>query len=71
MSLQLPIPRDQYDRQYEDQRNRAIEQADRGSHKRGQDLELGRNERIIMRSPDGARWALTVANDGTLSVAAA
>ena len=34
--------------------------------KRGLDMEFSTN-RIILRSPDGSRFAITVADDGTLS----
>lgn len=36
----------------------------------GQDIELS-TERLILKSPDGTRYALTVADDGTLSTEAA
>jgi hypothetical protein len=35
-------------------------------HRRGVDLELGA-DRLIIRSPDGSRFALTVDNAGVLS----
>ena len=67
----LPNPPVEYDASAEAQRNQLIEQADDMNHKRGADIELGLNERIIMRSPDGGRWVLTVSNAGNLEVTAA
>lgn len=66
----LPNPPLQYEPSAESQRNQLIEQADNMNHKRGADVELGREERIIMRSPDGSRWAVSVSNAGALEVTA-
>jgi hypothetical protein len=68
MSIILPNPPPEYDASAESQRNQIIEQADASNHKRGSDVELGLNERIIMRSPDGTRYALTVSNAGALEI---
>jgi phosphosulfolactate phosphohydrolase-like enzyme len=45
---------------------RAIEMADRMNYKRDQDLEIN-NNRIILTSPNGTRYAVTVDNAGVLS----
>ena len=37
----------------------------------GRDWELARGERLILRSPNGSRWALSVSDGGALSVVAA
>jgi hypothetical protein len=63
--MNLPRPSERYERTTEDRRNRALELADAQNLKRGQDIEL-RDERLIMHSPDGSRWALTVDNLGNL-----
>ena len=34
---------------------------------KGQDMELARGERLILRSPDGTRWAIAVSDTGTIS----
>lgn len=65
--MRLPKATDQYDRAAEDQRNRALEQADQGNHKRGRDVELGPGEAVILRAPDGTRYRLEVQNGGTLA----
>lgn len=67
----LPNPPQQYEPSAEAQRNQMIEQADSQNHKRGSDVELGPGERLILRSPDGSRWAVTVSNAGALEVTAA
>lgn len=45
----------------EDERNRKV----------GQDVRLLVGERIILKSPDGSRWAIAVDNSGVLSAVAA
>ena len=70
MSLVLPRPGDRYERSTEDQRNRLIERADAQSLKRGQDIEVG-DARLILRAPNGTRYALTVDNAGVLGTEAA
>lgn len=62
----LPEAQRNYDFVQENQRNNLIEQADNLNRKKNQDVEL-RNERLILQSPDGTRFSITVANDGTLS----
>lgn len=66
MSLNLPPPSEEYDASRERQRDLLLEQADRENRKRGQDIETD-EETVILRSPDGARWKLVVANNGVLS----
>lgn len=62
----LPEAQRNYDYVQENQRNNLIEQADNLNRKKNQDVEL-RNERLILQSPDGTRFSITVANDGTIS----
>lgn len=62
----LPEAQRSYDFVQENQRNNLIEQADNLNRKKNQDVEL-RSERLILQSPDGTRFNITVANDGTLS----
>lgn len=47
-------------------RNQTLENEDARNRKVGSDVELGDNL-LIIKSPDGTRFYLTVANDGTLS----
>lgn len=46
-----------------------IEAADRYNLKRDRDNDVGRG-RIILKSPDGTRYAITVDNAGALSASA-
>ena len=62
----LPEAQRNYDFVQENQRNNLIEQADNLNRKKNQDVEL-RSERLILQSPDGTRFSITVANDGTMS----
>lgn len=45
---------------------RQIERADDENLKRGRDIEMGAG-RVILRSPNGTRFALTVDDSGTLT----
>jgi hypothetical protein len=64
--MRLPTPGSNFDQRAETQRNLLIEQADDLNRKKNQDIEL-RNERLILQSPDGTRFALQVDNSGNLS----
>ena len=62
----LPNASNAYDQSVESQRNLLIEQADDMNRKKNQDIEL-RNDRLILQSPDGTRYKLSVDNSGNLS----
>lgn len=63
--MRLPTGRTPEERQ----RNLLLEQADRQNLKRGADVEFYDN-RLILTAPDGTRYRVTVANDGTLGTTA-
>lgn len=63
--MRLPIGRTREDRE----RNRIIEQADASNHKKRQDIEVG-EARLILTSPDGTRYSVTVDNAGNLGATA-
>jgi hypothetical protein len=65
--VKLPTAGPNYNQSNESQTRKAIETADEGNFKKGQDVRLARNERLILRSPDGTEWVVSVADDGTLS----
>jgi hypothetical protein len=65
----LPRPKGQYTARDEYERNRQIEQADRRNHKKGQDVEIGEG-RLILTSPNGTRYNVTVSDLGNLSATA-
>jgi hypothetical protein len=46
-----------------------IERADDANHKRNQDIEVG-SARLILTSPNGTRYSVTVNNAGAISAAA-
>ena len=62
----LPQAQRNYDFVQESQRNNVIEQADNLNRKKNQDIEL-RGERLILQSPNGTRFSITVADNGTIS----
>ena len=66
--MKLVRPPQRYSPQIEAQRNVSIEKADAENRKKGRDVELGDGERLVMKSPDGTRWSVTVSNTGTLEV---
>lgn len=65
MKLRNPAPG--YMQAHEIERNRALEAADRMNRKKGQDVEVAGDERLILSSPDGTRWSITVSNAGAIS----
>jgi hypothetical protein len=68
----LPIPQDIWSRDYQQRLNSELERADLENRKTGRDIELSlgdgvRRERLVLRSPDGTRWEITVDNSGNLA----
>lgn len=68
--MTLPNPGPRYDQDAEGRRNREIEQADARTLKKQQDIELVSGMRLIMSSPNGTRYKITVSNAGALVVTA-
>lgn len=67
--MKLANPAPVYSRADEFERNRALELADMQNHKRGRDIEVGAG-RVIIKSPDGTRWEITVSNAGVVGASA-
>lgn len=67
--MKLPRVPARYDERDQTDTRAAIEQADAQNYKRNRDLDIGEN-RIILQSPNGSRFAITVSNTGTLSTTA-
>lgn len=65
--MKLPRPPQGYDALAEAQRNLLLEQEIERAHKRNQDVELAGGTRLILKSPDGTRWSITVSNAGAIS----
>lgn len=66
----LPIPPATYSGSEESQFRQSVQTELDRRLLRGVDLELANEERLILVSPDGSRFSITVANDGTLSAVA-
>lgn len=60
--MKLPTPQDNFLRES----FRILERMNEQNYKRNQDLEINDN-RIILKSPNGTRYALVVNNAGALS----
>ena len=66
----LQQPPKNYDAEFEIERNRNIESEDLLNRKKQQDVEITKDERLILSSPNGTRYSLTVSNSGVLSATA-
>lgn len=64
--MRLPNVPNVFNRLIETERNRTLELADQQNRKVGQDVEIG-GQRLILTSPDGTRWSITVSNAGAIS----
>lgn len=62
----LPSAPATYTPAVETERNRTLTLEDGNNRKVGQDLEVG-DEKLILKSPNGTRWSITVSNLGVLS----
>jgi hypothetical protein len=65
--MKLPRPTSDYDQASELSLRRALELADSLNRKKNADIELGQDEKVIIRSPNGTRYYLAVSNVGVLS----
>lgn len=70
MTLSLIKPPQRWEQVYQIQLNSALEAEDVRNRKKGTDIEMGPNEKLVLRSPNGARWQVTVSNLGILGVTA-
>lgn len=68
--MRLPAAPAVYDTRFEAQRNLTLEQADLQNRKKNQDLEIAGAERLILSSPNGTRYSITVTNAGVLQATA-
>jgi len=67
--VKLPTAARQYDLQDQAQMRNLLERADVQNMKRGQDIEVS-SARLILTSPNGTRYSVTVDNSGNLSATA-
>lgn len=68
--MTLPNPPQNYDPRWAAEMKRELEAQLDATNKRGQDIEVATSN-VWLTSPDGQRYSLTVANDGTLTTAPA
>jgi hypothetical protein len=66
--MNLPKSADRYDPMDQDMTRSIIERDDRQNFKRNQDVEI--RTRLILASPNGTRYQITVSNAGAIVVTA-
>jgi hypothetical protein len=67
--MKLPTAARDYDLRDQAQMRTLLERADVQNMKRGQDIEVS-SARLILTSPNGTRYSVTVDNSGNLSATA-
>ena len=67
--MKLPTAAQSYDLRDQAQMRNLLERADVQNMKRGQDIEVS-SARLILTSPNGSRYSVTVDNSGNLSTTA-
>jgi hypothetical protein len=70
MALKIPAPLSEWSPAYQIRVNQAVETNDLNNRKKGTDIELALAENLILRSPNGARWKITVSNAGVVAATA-
>lgn len=68
--MRLPNPPAQYSASSEAQRNQILEREDGLNFKKTADVEIVDPQRLILRSPDGTKYVISVDNSGVLSATA-
>lgn len=68
--MKLPFAGDRYDKDHMNRLGAELEREDRRNRKIGTSIELVGAELLILRSPDGSRFKITVSNAGVLSAVA-
>lgn len=64
--MSAPRPPAGYDARWAAEVKRDIERRDAQNHKRGRDVEIG-EARLILTSPNGTRFSITVDNSGVIT----
>jgi hypothetical protein len=65
--LNLPNPPASYDRTYMGRLLAELNKRDVNTRKANTDVEIAGEQRLILSSPDGTRWSITVSNVGAIS----
>lgn len=68
--LTLPDAPAQYSARDQSSVRKALQEADQQNIKTRRDIYLVQGERLILKSPNGTKYALTVDNSGALSTTA-
>jgi hypothetical protein len=63
----IPKAHEKYDLPNEQQFREDIRRKDDENFKRGRDVRLENGERLILRSPNGTQFSITVSNAGIIS----
>ncbi len=67
--MNLPSPPPRYEPTDQARLREELRRTDAENHKRGRDVEIGAG-RVILTSPNGTRYAITVDNAGVLGTTA-
>jgi hypothetical protein len=65
--MNLPLPPDRYDRSYMSRLLMELNKREINTRKNDTDVEIAGAQRLILSSPDGTRWSITVSNAGAIS----
>lgn len=68
--MNLPAPPERYSQASERQRNVILSQADGQNLKRNTDIDFASGAKLILHSPNGSRWNITVNNAGVIAAVA-
>jgi hypothetical protein len=71
MNVKLPQPPVTWTPAYQIRVNQAIEANDVTVRHKGDDVDIAKRTRLILHSPSGARWSITVSDTGVISAVAA
>lgn len=69
LPFRLPAPPPVYSQMVEAQRNAILEDADVRNMKTDRDIDVG-GRRLVIQSPNGARWEIKVDNAGNVTASA-
>lgn len=69
--MNLPNPPATYSRDDQSQLRTELAQESQRTLKKNADIDIGTKARLFLHSPDGSRFKIVVANDGTLSAVSA
>jgi len=68
--MKLPLPGPAYEQSRENLRNQMLELADKMNIKRSETIEVRDPQLLVLVSPDGTKWKITVSNAGVIAATA-